>query len=324
MKNALITIIIPVYNVKKYLKRCIDSVIKQSYTNLEILLIDDGSTDGSEKLCDFFAKEDKRIRVIHKENGGLSSARNCGLELMTGDFVSFLDSDDYLAIDFIESAYGLICSSYADISILKMKNVLETENEEITDNKKVYIKTLNSEKAIEISLYQTIFDSSAPGKLYKSSIFDEIRFPINKINEDVAVCHKLMEKASIIVFMNKIGYYYRQRNSSIMHTFNSNRLDGLEWAIEIESFCKQKYPKLIKAAKCRRFTVAIHLLLEMPEEGNNRKNSIDIVNKEIRRNRISVIFNYKSRIRDKAAAFLSFFGEKTLKYAWNSKFAIKK
>lgn len=324
MDNPLITVIIPVYNVKKYLNRCVDSVVNQTYHNIEILLIDDGSTDGSSRLCDSLCKKDNRIKAIHKKNGGLSSARNFGLDLMTGDYVTFLDSDDYLSLDFIKSAYELVYNSNADISILRMKNIPENENEEIIDNEKPYIKNFTSEQAIEISLYQTIFDSSAPGKLYKKFIFNDIRFPLNKINEDVAVCHKILDIAKKIVFSNKIGYYYRQRNSSIMHTFNINRLDGLEWAIEIETFCKEKYPKLIKAAKCRRFTVAIHLLLEMPMKGFERDKCIDIVMREIKRNRISVIFNYKSRIRDKAAAFLSFFGERTLKLAWNSKFAIKK
>ena len=317
-----VTVIIPVYNQLKYLERCIESALSQTYKNIEILLIDDGSNDGSEKMCDQYAKLDKRIKVIHKENGGLSSARNVGMDCATGEYITFLDSDDYLAINAIQDMINLCLKYNAEISIMKMEYIAENINEEIQQPIKEHIKVLSVESAIESSLYQNLFSCCAPGKMYCKSVLAGITFPLMRLSEDLAVCHLIFSNAKKIVFSNNIAYYYRQQPKSIMHVFNMNRLDALEWTHDIECFCEKNYPCLIPAAKCRTFNVAIHLILDLP-----MKEELKITEKKlwnvIKRTRNIVIFDKKARFRERTAALLSFFGPQFLRYVWNSNLAIK-
>ncbi|MCB7320747.1 glycosyltransferase family 2 protein [Lacrimispora sp. 210928-DFI.3.58] len=319
-----VSVIIPVYNVEKYLKRCLNSVLCQTYRNLEIIIVDDGSEDYSGMICDNICETDKRIVVIHKKNGGLSSARNMGLEIATGHYITFVDSDDYIALDFIEKTLDLCEDKKADIAIMQMLYISEDINEEMKQGEKNIVEIFDSQRAIEESLYQKRYSCCTPGKLYKRHVFDKIRFPEGRLSEDLATCHLLLDAADKIVYSNEIGYYYRQHNSSIMHIFNPRRMDALEWSINIEQFCEEKYPNIIPAALCRTFNVSIHLLLELPEKGEMYdRYFVDIWN-EIKRTRIPVILCHKVRFREQAAAILSFAGLKMLKCVWNSKIAIKK
>lgn len=320
----MVTIVIPIYNQIKFMRRSIESSVNQTYSNLQIILVDDGSTDGSDKICDEYAIADKRIEVIHKRNGGLSSARNAGLEIMKGTYVTFLDSDDYLSNDFVERAVTLCENNNADISILDMKYICENVNSEEQQYGEKNISVFTSEQAIEESLYQVRFSCCAPGKLYKRKIFEEIRFPLQKLSEDLAISHKVLNKADLIVFSDRIGYYYRQQGKSIMHVFSSNRMDALQWVHEIETFCEKSYPNIIAAAKCRTFNVATHLLLDIPEKDESEKKYGPILWKDIKRTRFNVLVNSKVRFREKAAAILSFGGTRLLRKVWNSRFAIKK
>lgn len=318
-----VSVIIPVYNVEKYLPRCFQSVEKQTYENLEIILVDDGSKDNCGKLCDKYSKKDKRVRVIHTENEGLSSARNKGMEISTGDAIFFLDSDDYISKECIEKMVSLIKDNDADISIIQMKYISEAMNEEVVNNGSEEVKVMDSENAIEESLYQRLYTCCAPAKLYKRSAIGDIRFPIGRISEDLATCHLLLDRAQKIVYSNYFGYYYRQHESSIMHVFNPRRLDALEWANKIEKFCIGKYPAIIGAAYCRTFNVAVHLILDLPNSGEIHDLYFDRIWSEVKRMRIKTLFDKKVRLREKVAAILSFGGEKTLKIIWSSKAAIK-
>lgn len=319
-----VTIIIPVYNVEKYLSICIRSVVEQTYKNIEIILIDDGTKDNSGILCDSYVKIDNRIRVIHKENGGLSSARNVGIEIATGDYIFFLDSDDYISENCISRLVSLMEEYDADISIIQMKYIPENADKESTEYEKEEIKIMDSETAIEESLYQKFFTCCAPAKLYKRDVIGQVRFPFGKISEDLATCHLFLDNAQKIVYSNYYGYYYRQHESSIMHVFNPKRLDALEWTNSIEMFCFEKYPKIIGAAYCRTFNVAIHLLLDLPNQGEMHDNYYSKIWKEIKRTRVKTLLDKKVRRREKAAAILSFGGERVLKNVWNSKFAVRK
>ena len=319
-----VSIIIPVYNVEKYLPRCIQSVLKQTYHNLEIILVDDGAKDCSGKLCDEYAKKDERIIVVHKENGGLSSARNAGIEVSTGDLFFFLDSDDYISYNCIEKMVLLLSETDSDIAITQMKYIKESDNSEIEEIGKESKYILTSEQAIEESLYQKLYTCCAPAKLYKREVMGEIRFPLNRLSEDLATCHLFLSNAKKVVYSSYYGYYYRQHESSIMHVFIPRRMDALEWAIEIESFCKKNYPNILNAAYCRTFNVAIHLLLDLPNSNEIHDRFIGEIWKEIERTRIKVLFNKKTRNREKVAALLSFLGEKSLKRIWHSKLSVKK
>ena len=320
----LVSVIIPLYNVESYLNRCLQSVSDQTYKNIEIILVDDGSTDNSGSMCDEFAQKDSRAVVIHKENGGVSSARNAGMAIARGDYITFLDSDDYLTPYFVEMALNLCKERKAQIAVLDMKYIKQDENEYIRENRDINVIEMNSEKAIEESLYQRLFSCCAAGKMYKKEITKDIIFPFGRLSEDLATSHLFFDEAEKIVYINEIGYFYRQRDKSIMHEFNSKRLDALEWVGEIESFCRVKYPDIVDASICRSFNVAIHLLLDMRKAGVCQPEYGQKIWYHIKRTRLKVLFDSKARARERVAAALSFFGETLLIKIWNSRFAIKR
>ena len=319
-----VSVIIPVYNVEKYLPRCIKSVLDQTYQDLEIILVDDGTKDNSGIMCDEYATKDERFRVIHKENGGLSSARNSGIEIATGDAIFFLDSDDYLSTACIEKMVTLMKDKDADISIIQMKYIPENQNDECAETEVEKVTVMNSETAIEESLYQRLYTCCAPAKLYKRSAIGDIRFPLGRISEDLATCHLFLNNSNRIVYSSYYGYYYRQHDSSIMHVFNPKRLDALEWAKNIEVFCKEKYPRIIDAAYCRTFNVSVHLLLDIPYDETEHDKYYATIWNEIKRTRVKTLLDGKARNREKAAAILSFGGERLLKKVWNSKVAVRR
>ena len=320
----LVSLIIPVYNVEKFLDRCFESVKDQSYHDIEIILVDDGSTDSSGRKCDEYAKQDSRVIVIHKTNGGLSSARNSGLKVAKGKYVSFLDSDDYIAPDFIKKTVSVCENNGAQIAIMKMCYIAESTNECVEEATDGRLHFFTPENAIEESLYQELYTCCAPSKMYLRDTIEGINFPVGKLSEDLATCHLFLSKASKVVYVDEIGYYYRQRSNSIMHDFNPRRLDAIEWTREIENFCEKKYPEIINAAYCRSFNVAIHLLLELPSKGEMHDSYYPIIWKEIVRTRRNVLKNTKARKRERAASLLSFFGEKVLRIVWNSGVSVKR
>ena len=231
MKKPLISIIIPVYNVKNYLSKCIESVISQTYINIEIILVDDGSDDGSEKICEFYTKKDSRIKTIHKKNGGLSSARNKGLIHAKGLYVYFIDSDDWIESDTIYHLYNLLTQNESDIasgSLILSYEDNHKKNSIITSN----LNTIDGKSAIKLLC---TYDSNinltiACNKLYKRSLFDNLLFDENKINEDTFIIYKLYSKSNTISFSNYPNYYYVQRKTSIMNSKIKSvaGLDGIE------------------------------------------------------------------------------------------------
>lgn len=234
-----ISVIVPVYNVEKYVHRCIDSIINQTYKDIEIILVDDGSTDKSGEICDDYAKLDTRIKVIHKKNGGLSDARNIGIENSTGEYISFVDSDDYIHYDMIKCLYINIKEYKANISICgyektycdNMKNIGAVELKDI--------QCLNNVEAIHL-LFDENLDSNfvvAWGKLYQRKLFKDIIYPINKIHEDEFTTYKLLYTSKKIVYDSTQLYYYYQRNDSIMNReFNEKRLDVFDAFFEQINF----------------------------------------------------------------------------------------
>ena len=319
-----VSVIIPVYNVERYLPRCIASVLMQTYRDLEIILVDDGSSDASAALCDAYAAGDERITVIHQENGGLSAARNAGIERASGDAFFFLDSDDYIAADCMEKLVSLLERHDADVSVIRMKRVPESENGTCAQSADEEELVMNAERAIEESLYQKRFSCCAPAKLYRRHALGAIRFPVGRGSEDLATCHLFLNNARSIVYTSYPGYYYRQREGSVMHAFHPGRLDALEWAEAIEAFCREAYPGIRRAAACRTFNVAVHLVLDMPDCSALYPRYSPVLWHAIRRTRANVLLDPKSRGREKAAALLSFGGERVLKAAWRSGLAVRR
>lgn len=214
MPSPLISVIIPIYNVEQYLRRCLDSIVNQTYTNLEIILVDDGSPDKCPQICDEYASRDNRIIVIHKENGGLSDARNAGLDICKGEFISFVDSDDWASLEYINELYSTIKETLADIAIINHKHVTTPSSIEI--QKRRHIKFFSKQQA----LFELIAKQYQPfvvswGKLYRKNLFNNIRFPVGKYHEDEFTSHLLISKASKITYSSKILYFYYQRSNSI-------------------------------------------------------------------------------------------------------------
>ena len=226
--NPLITVIVPIYNVEKYLDKCVESILNQTYKNLEIILVDDGSPDNCPKMCDDLAKKDSRIKVIHKENGGLSSARNAGLDVMTGEYVIFIDSDDYFELNALEVLYNAVVDNNCDMAVGRYVMVYDNEPDKTEFTDKVYLYT-NSEyiKSFSIGLNNrsSVNMIISCCKLCKKNVFSDVRFPLNKIHEDEFVIHKICYNCNKIVLVDECLYYYVQRTDSIMSnkTINSVR-----------------------------------------------------------------------------------------------------
>lgn len=237
--NDLISVIVPVYNVEKYLSQCINSILNQTMKNLEIILVDDGSLDNSGKICDEFAKKDNRIVVIHKENNGLSSARNAGLEIATGDYIGFVDSDDWLDENMYGTLLKLIKDTNADISCCKFFQTANGE-EKIPPINNEIIESFNNIEGLN-NFYTDLYIQTvvAWNKLYTRKLFDNVVYPVGKIHEDEGTTYKLFYKANKITYTNKPLYYYRiTPNSITTRKFNKKRLDILDVYDEKIKFIK--------------------------------------------------------------------------------------
>ena len=215
MEEDLISIVIPVYKVEKYLEKCIESVLKQTYTNLQIILVDDGSPDNCGKICDEYAKRDSRIDVIHKVNGGLSEARNVGISKAKGRYIGFVDSDDYIKENMYEILLNLIKKYDADVSICNLYDVID-ESEYIR-NKENGIREYSRLDILKEVLLDKNIQSYAWNKLYKKELFDEVKYPIGKKYEDIGTTFYIFEKCNKIVVTSEPEYYYLKRSDSLVN-----------------------------------------------------------------------------------------------------------
>jgi glycosyltransferase involved in cell wall biosynthesis len=217
--NYLISVIVPIYNVEKYIRKCIDSIVGQTYKNLEIFLVDDGSADNCGSICEKYAQKDKRIKVIHKENGGLSSARNAALDVATGDYVMFVDSDDWVEPDFCKRALEMAIREDVSIVSFAYNNVIINEkNNEIkrygraTNNVR---KVTSSEAIKHLILKDDVIFNFAWNKIYKRELFNDVRYPMGMTYEDQGTTYILLYKAKNIFVSNEILYNYVRRVDSI-------------------------------------------------------------------------------------------------------------
>lgn len=236
--KSLISIIIPVYNVCEYLEKCLDSVINQTYNNLEIILVDDGSSDGSEKICDEYAMKDKRVKVIHKENGGVASARNEGVKHSAGAYIGWIDSDDFACSNMFERLYELAQENDADIVICD--NYINEINE---DGSKLEVYTMKAKDIMPDVLLDKI-TSHLWNKLFKRELFNDILFPDISVAEDVAVMHKIFEKANNVTFTKeKLYLYFRRRSNNLTNNYKlmaENRICRAEQFIERSVYADDK------------------------------------------------------------------------------------
>jgi glycosyltransferase involved in cell wall biosynthesis len=219
---VLLTVIIPVYNVKPYLGRCLDSVVNQTYRNLDIILVDDGSTDGSGELCDDYQKKDSRLWVIHQENKGLSEARNAGLARARGDLLAFVDSDDWLAPDAYTVAVSAHLDTRADISVFGYYKVYEHKKKMEKPDFFIRPMVLTKQDAVHELILNDRINNYAWNKIYNRNIFDGLSFPPGRIYEDIYIMHKLFLRAEKISVVCARIYYYLQRKSSLANSRSLN------------------------------------------------------------------------------------------------------
>ena len=215
MQLDKISIIVPVYNVEQYITRCIESIISQTYRNIEILLVDDGSTDNSGNICDKYQKKDSRITIFHKTNGGLSDARNYGIKHASGQYLCFVDSDDYISKHMVEILYNNLIKYSADISACGFLTVHDGTcgEKKSAAQRKIYTK----EEALKELLKDSSFSNYAWNKMYKRTLFNGVEYPIRKKMEDLGTTYKLILNANKLVYDSSKLYYYYQREDSILH-----------------------------------------------------------------------------------------------------------
>ena len=310
-QDSLISIIVPLYNVETYLPWCLDSIMAQSYQNFELFLVDDGSTDDSGAICDEYASKDERINVIHQKNSGPSIARNTALDLIKGEYLTFIDSDDVVHHRYLEVLLENMQNYGADISAVTFSRVSEYGKLGEADFSGK-VATYNPIKAIKRILYQKDLENSAWGKLYKSHLFDNVRFPESIYYEDLAIFYKVYEKAKKIVF-EQVGLYgYRKRPSSIMGNFSLKRADVLDVTDDFVKHIELNNPNLLSAAKDRKFSANMNILWLMTITGIKDEEIVNRCWGNIKELRCSSLFNPQVRLKNKIGALASFLGLKVL------------
>ena len=271
--NPLISLVIPVYNVEKYLDKCMESVLAQTYDNFEVILVDDGSTDSSGKMCDEYAERDSRVTVYHKPNGGLSDARNFGVEHCNADLVSFIDSDDYVTEDYLEYLWYLMSKYDSDVSSANYYRIQEGYRKSncVNTNSQLNDYSVSKSEAITKLLYGVEgLGTSACIKLYKKELLRLLPFPFKKQPEDVAVIYKIVWKSNSVAVGTKSIYRYVQRKTSYVHSTLTNKKtnDLIEIMKDMEKFIKDNSPESVRALNKRCCFLCGEY---MPAAFNNKK-----------------------------------------------------
>lgn len=258
--GSIISIIVPVYKVEKYLRKCLDSLVQQTYKNIEIILVDDGSPDLCPEICEQYKKSDDRIKVIHKRNGGLASARNTGLDCARGEFIAFVDSDDWVELDIFEKLIKTQKDTDADIV---MFNMIRTDGKNFFDPIYNCYFTGNVVDAKEIAkqiLLDTI-GSQVVRSLYSVKCWDGVRFPIGRLYEDIPTTYLAYEKAKTVSFVNEFFYKYRVNTESISYTANPLKSYHIFLGFKDHfDYCEIHYPDIIKkvGAKAAHYGISVY------------------------------------------------------------------
>jgi glycosyltransferase involved in cell wall biosynthesis len=303
-----ISIIVPVYNIEPYLSNCIESIIHQTYNNYEVILVDDGSTDGCPSICDSYALRYHTIHVIHKKNGGLSDARNVGMSVAQGKYITFIDGDDYIHPLYIETMIKAVQVTGAEIAVVDFKKVYDLYNIKKINAPIKYLHVCTSVEALGEILYQKIHDVSACGILLLTCIARRYPFPKGKYYEDLYTTYHYYLVCKKIVMIPIPLYYYLQRPGSITKIQGDNRfLDLLEATKNLVEACKLN-KEIEQAALHKQFSNYCRLMLTVPD----LKKEYPIIYKKIlatiKSQRLSIIFDKRSRIKNKVAAFSLFWG----------------
>ena len=308
--DDLITVIVPIYNVELYLRKCVDSIINQTYKNIEIILVDDGSTDSCGEICDSYADLDKRIIVIHKENGGLSDARNAGIDILKGKYVTFIDSDDWVEPNYVEQLYRLLVENDADLSVCDFYYVDSENNLYNTPATDERVFVWNREEALLMLLSGNKMNTSAWCKLYKSKFFIEnkVRFPKGKLYEDIPVAYEILLEADKIVYGNYALYNYFIRPQSISSTnFSPRKMHAIEHTEAAVPQILQQFPKFDKLCAVALFQVNFNIYLILDKKDENIKYEKQLI-RAIKKYRNAVIFSKNLNIKWRIKALTTYLG----------------
>lgn len=293
-----ISVIVPAFNVEKYLNRCVESILNQTYSNIEVILIDDGSTDSSGKICDELGIKDSRIKVIHKKNGGLSDARNCGLDEATGKYVCFIDSDDSIKNNYIEKLYEAIVKNDVQIAVCGYNRI--DENDNFLENTILSDEVLSGHQILLDFYDKKYYPASVVqwNKLYEIKLFKNIRFPVGKINEDEYTTFKLFYGTPKVALISDSLYNYRFVSTSITKKkFNIKRLDIIG-AIEerINFFEKNNENEIVE----KSLVIYGNILLDSYVNTKKYIENSKTIQKELR---IKFKKNYRRIVKTKECSF---------------------
>lgn len=315
MQEELISVIIPVYNVEDYLERCLKTVLAQTYENLEILLIDDGSTDGSGRICDEASEKDTRIRVWHTENQGPSAARNLGLDHVQGQYLLFADGDDILSVEYVSFLYEQLQKSKADIAVCRYVATKDGAFEETNGTKQL---VWFGKEALENLLYQKYYTTGPVCKLFCREVFDGIRFPLGTLYEDTLAIAMAMGKARQVVYSDAIKYgYYQRAGSTMRSTYQEETWQYIEITEQLMEYIMNTYPELQRAAVSRFVWANLFVWIKMPAGKYHEKEQQIRMN--LKKYRGQVLRDRQARGYNKGVILLSYFGQRVLQTVYHLK-----
>lgn len=323
--TPLITVIIPVYRVENYLPACVAGVRAQTYPNLEILLVDDGSPDRCGAICDDLARQDPRIRVIHKENGGLSDARNAGIAAAKGDWISFVDGDDTIAPPYLETLYEMTqLPEKPLITSVRLLTVDENGQSIGLVSRETSVRVFSRTEALRAVCYNRELTNSACGKLFHKSLFADIRFPKGKLYEDLGVFYRLAAKSPAVAASGVQFYHYLQRTDSIMHArFSPRHLDALHFTEEMLAFYRKSFPQLVPAAEYRVCVAAFEVIQKTGPRRPEMAAAVQEAWALIRRYRRRCLRDKHAGFDHRCLALVSYLGVRFTRFAWQSWVKIK-
>ena len=304
MNNSKVSIVVPIYNTEAYLERCVDSILAQIYDNIEIILVDDGSSDSSPEICDRYAERNSRVKVVHKKNGGLSSARNAGLNVATGDYIGFVDSDDYVSTDM----YGLLVErlegSNCDISNVMYVRVDEEGNETPSRVTHMADCEISSEQFVRELMLHT-GDVSVCTKLFRAELFEKVRFSEGKLNEDLLFMLEMLSVVKSVAFVGRVGYYYFTRSGSISGGYGKAVIDMVGNSLKAKETVDRSYSKLKRETE--RFAIYQHFayLLLVPKYDAVKSNEVYInALRYLRKHAFKSFLNKYLSIKNKIIIFM--------------------
>jgi len=303
--KPLISVVVPIYKAESYLRQCVDSLLTQSYEKLEIVLVNDGSPDGSGAICDAYAAADERVKVLHQSNKGVSAARNVGMAMATGAYIAFVDADDWVGRDYLEYLLGLICFFDAQIAVCGCSS-LSRESRRCT-----------REEALKLLLYQKGFDVSPCWKLFRTDLAKRVKFPEGMFFEDLAVACRMFAQADTVACGRQGGYFYRATPNGTMHGGDVRRL---LWEIQaadmMAEYILEYFPSLAAAAESRRFSAYCQVLMKLPGTGYDEERKK--LWRYIKKIRLSVLTDFNVRFKNRVAVLASFLGESVMRWLWKA------